>query len=188
MNGLWHPIATHCSINVRVCHDPRVSTRFEVVQNFPADPFRTFLLLADPTYIEAKCAATGSLRSEVTTSGDPGAAITITTERVLPAQVPAVARSFVGETIDVTEVQEWSGPDAAGSRSAIVTVRFSGPLRFEGTADLRPTDTGCSITTQGRLTAKVPFVGGTIEEEAARQTEKYLRTEEVLATEWLGRP
>jgi hypothetical protein len=33
----------------------------------------------------------------------------------------------------------------------------------------------------------VPFVGGTIEEEAARQTEKYLRVEESLAAEWLGR-
>jgi hypothetical protein len=68
-----------------------------------------------------------------------------------------------------------------------VTVRFSGPLRFEGTADLRPTAQGCSIQTIGRLTAKVPFVGGTIEEEAARQTEKYLRVEESLAAEWLGR-
>jgi hypothetical protein len=181
------PKVAHCSPAGHVCHDRTVSTHLDVVQEFPADAFRTFGVLTDRDYIEAKCAATGSLRTRIEISGDAGSAITVRTERVLPANVPAVAKSFVGETIDVTEIQEWSAPDADGTRSAIVTVRFSGPLRFEGTADLRPTAQGCTIQTIGRLTAKVPFVGGTIEEEAARQTEKYLRVEESLAAEWLGR-
>lgn len=164
-----------------------MGTRFEVVQNFPADAFRTFRLLVDPTYIEAKCTATGSLRTDVHISGEAESAVTVRTSRVLPANVPAVAKSFVGENLDVSETQEWSAPSADGSRSAVVTVHFSGPLRFEGTADLRPAGDACSITTTGILVAKVPFVGGTIEEEAARQTEKYLRTEEALAADWLGR-
>lgn len=170
-----------------MCHDRTVSTSLDVIQEFPADAFRTFRVLIDREYIEAKCAATGSLRTTVHVSGSADSAVTLRTVRILPAKVPAVAKSFVGETIEVTETQEWSAPDGDGSRSAIVTVVFSGPLRFEGTADLRPTATGCSIHTRGRLKAKVPFVGGTIEEEAARQTEKYLRTEEALAAEWLGR-
>jgi hypothetical protein len=170
-----------------LCDDRPVSTPLDVVQTFPADAFRTFAVLTNRDYIEAKCAATGSLRTVIDVSGDASSAITIRTERMLPANVPAVAKSFVGETIDVTEIQEWSAPDHEGSRSAILTVKFSGPLRFEGTADLRPTSQGCSIHTLGRLTAKVPFVGGTIEEEAARQTEKYLRIEESLAADWLGR-
>lgn len=170
-----------------MCHDQHVSTSLDVEQQFPADAFQTFRLLIDPAYIEEKCQATGSLRTTIDVSGDPDSAITVRTERVLPADVPAVARSFVGETIDVTEIQEWSAPGSDGSRSAVVSVRFSGPLRFEGTAELRPTAAGCSITTSGRMTAKVPFVGGTIEEEAAKQTTKYLRTEERLASEWLGR-
>lgn len=164
-----------------------MSTSLDVIQDFPADTFRTFRVLMDRNYIEAKCTATGSQQTRVKISGSEDSAITVRTVRVLPARVPAVAKSFVGETIEVTETQEWSAPDGDGSRSAIVTVVFSGPLRFEGTADLRPTTDGCSIRTRGQLKAKVPFVGGTIEEEAARQTEKYLRTEEALATEWLGR-
>lgn len=164
-----------------------MSTPLDVVQTFPADAFRTFDVLTNREYIEAKCVATGSLRTAIEISGDAASAITVRTERLLPANVPAVAKSFVGDTIDVTEVQEWSAPDRDGSRSAIVTVKFSGPLRFEGTADLRATPEGCAIQTLGRLTAKVPFVGGTIEEEAARQTEKYLRVEESLAAAWLGR-
>ncbi|MBM3668398.1 MAG: DUF2505 domain-containing protein [Actinobacteria bacterium] len=170
-----------------LCDDHPMSTPLDVVQAFAADAFRTFGVLTNREYIEAKCSATGSLRTTIDISGDASSAITVRTERLLPANVPAVAQSFVGETIDVTEVQEWSAPDHDGSRSAIVTVKFSGPLRFEGTADLRPTSQGCSIHTLGRLTAKVPFVGGTIEQEAARQTEKYLRVEESLAAEWLGR-
>ena len=165
-----------------------VSTPLSVTQVFPADAFRTFGVLIDPSYIEGKCQATGSLRTTIDVSGEPEGAITVRTERVLPANVPAVAKSFVGETIEVTETQEWSAPLDDGSRSAVVTVRFSGPLRFDGTAQLLPTASGCAITTTGTLTAKVPFVGGTIEEEAARQTERYLRTEETLAAEWLGSP
>lgn len=170
-----------------LCDDHPMSTTLDVVQAFPADAFRTFAVLTNREYIEAKCVATGSLSTKIEISGDVSSAITVRTERLLPANVPAVAKSFVGETIEVTETQEWSAPDGDGSRSAIVIVVFSGPLRFEGTADLRPTATGCTIHTRGRLKAKVPFVGGTIEEEAARQTEKYLRTEEALAAEWLGR-
>lgn len=165
-----------------------MSTPLTVTQEFPADTFRTFGVLTDPAYIEAKCLATGSLQTRVEVSGQPDAAVIVRTDRVLPANVPSVAKSFVGETIDVTEVQEWTAPRDDGSRSAVVSVRFSGPLRFEGTAQLVPTAHGCAITTVGKMTAKVPFVGGTIEEEAARQTERYLRTEETLAAEWLGRP
>lgn len=171
-----------------MCNHLAMTTPVMVTQHFPADAFRTFRLLVDPAYIDTKCLATGSLKTTCELTGQPDTAMTVRTDRVLPANVPSVAKSFVGETIEVTEIQEWTAPLDDGSRSAVVSVRFSGPLRFEGTAQLMPTASGCTITTVGKMIAKVPFVGGTIEEEAARQTERYLRTEETLAAEWLGGP
>lgn len=143
-------------------------------------------MLIDPSYIDQKCAATGSQRTTSNIEGDIAGAVVIRSVRILPAEVPAVAKSFVGETIEVTEVQEWSAPQPDGSRSGTVRVSFSGPLKFSGLIELQPTDTGCTLLTTGSMKASVPFVGGQIEEVAVKQTERYLRTEERIGAEWLS--
>jgi len=153
-------------------------------QSFGADPVTVFAMLRDPEYVQAKCAATGSLETtaEVSEAGD--GTVTIVSTRVLPAQVPDVARKFVGDTISATETQVWSpaGPD--GSRTATVEVEFSGPLGFTGTLKLHAAGPGTEVVTEGKFKASVPFVGGTIESEAAKQTERYLSAEERVAAEW----
>jgi hypothetical protein len=163
-----------------------MSAAFEYVQRFSATPVDTFAMLMDSSYIEQKCAATGSQRTTAQVQGDASGPVIIRSVRVLPAEVPTVAKSFVGETIDVTEVQEWSAPQADGSRTGTVNVTFSGPLAFTGTIELLPTNDGCSIRTTGTMKAKVPFVGGQIEDVAVKQTERYLRAEEAIAAEWLS--
>ena len=159
-------------------------TQFQYTQTFPSDPERTFHMFSDIAYIEAKCAATGSSRTTADVVTDPDGSVTITSTRVLPADVPAVAKSFVGETIEVTEVQSWSAPDADGTRTATVRVSFSGPLSFQGTMALQAQGGGTTVRTDGSFKAKVPFVGGQIEEVAASQTERYLRAEESIGATW----
>jgi hypothetical protein len=112
--------------------------------------------------------------------------VRITTVRVLPADVPAAARSFVGETITVTESQLWTASQGDGSRAATVEVSFSGPLGFAGELALRPTSSGCELITRGKMKASVPLIGGSIESVAVETTEKYLRVQERLAREELG--
>ena len=161
-----------------------MSTQFAFTQSFPSDPEQTFRMFTDTAYIEAKCAATGSMRTTAEVVEDPTGSVTITSTRVLPAEVPAVAKSFVGETIDVTEVQTWTAPDADGARTATVRVSFSGPLSFQGTMALHAHAGGTAVRTEGSFKAKVPFVGGQIEEVAAAQTERYLRAEEAIGSTW----
>jgi len=163
-----------------------MAAAFEYVQHFSASPEDTFTMLMDSSYIEQKCAATGSQRTTAQVSGSADGPVVIQSVRVLPAEVPAVAKSFVGETIEVTEVQEWSAPQADGSRTGKVNVTFTGPLSFSGVIELSPASGGCSIRTSGTMKAKVPFVGGQIEEVAVKQTERYLRAEEAIAAEWLS--
>ena len=141
-------------------------------------------MLSDREYVQAKCEATGSLKTTVEVREESDGAATIVSTRVLPADVPSVARKFVGETITATETQEWSPPAADGSRTAKVRVDFSGPLAFAGTLHLAPSGTGSEVVTEGAFTASVPFVGGTIESVAADQTARYLSAEEKLAREW----
>ncbi len=161
-----------------------MAKEFTYRQSFEADPVSVFTMLRDPEYVQAKCAATGSLETtaEVSEAGD--GSVTIVSTRVLPAEVPDVARKFVGETISATETQVWSPAAADGSRTAKVEVDFSGPLGFTGTLSLHPAGHGTEVVTEGKFKASVPFVGGTIESEAAKQTERYLGAEERVAAEW----
>ena len=163
-----------------------MAKEFTYRQSFEADPVTLFAMLRDPKYVQAKCAATGSLETtvDIQAGEDAGGPVTIVSTRVLPAEVPDVARKFVGDTISATETQEWSPAASDGSRSASVTVEFSGPLAFAGTLTLRPVGDGTEVVTEGKFKASVPFVGGTIESEAAKQTERYLGAEERLAAEW----
>lgn len=164
-------------------------TTFEYTQNFAGSPSEVFSVLAREDFILAKCAATGSLSTQASVSeAGENQGQTLTSVRVLPADLPAPAKSLVGDTITVTETQAWSAPNPDGSRSATVTVEFSGPMGFTGTLQLTPGQGGnTSITTRGTFTANVPFIGGKIEKVAAEQTQRYLVAEERVAGEWLSR-
>ncbi|MFL2925576.1 MAG: DUF2505 domain-containing protein, partial [Actinomycetes bacterium] len=115
-----------------------MAKEFTYRQSFEADPATVFAMLRDPEYVQVKCAATGSLETTVEVNATPHDAVTITSTRVLPADVPAPAKKFVGETISATETQEWSAASPDGSRTADVSVDFSGPLSFSGSLSLTP--------------------------------------------------
>ena len=161
-----------------------MAKEFTYRQSFDGDPLTVFAMLRDPEYVQAKCDATGSLETTAEVSDASDGTVTIVSTRVLPAQVPDVARKFVGETISATETQVWSAAAPDGSRTATVEVEFSGPLGFTGTLSLRPAGQGTEVVTEGKFKASVPFVGGTIESEAAKQTERYLGAEERVASQW----
>jgi hypothetical protein len=164
-------------------------TKFEFTQNFSASPVDVFAVLSNEEFILAKCAATGSLSTLATVDlVNANEAGTLTSTRVLPADLPAPAKSLVGDTITVTETQVWSAPSSDGARTATISVEFSGPIAFSGTLELSATPTGhTSITTRGAFAASVPFIGGKIEKVAAEQTQRYLVAEERVAGEWLSR-
>ncbi len=160
-------------------------TEFTHTQNFPTDPETLFKLLANEEFILAKCAATGSLTATASISPGTDGSMTLVSTRVLPADLPGPAKSLVGDTITVTETQVWTPTDTNGSRTAQVSVEFSGPMKFEGRLQLTPTPTETTITTTGKFTASVPFIGGKIEKVAAEQTTRYLNAEERVARERL---
>ena len=144
-----------------------------------------FKLLANEEFILAKCAATGSLTATASISPGTDGSMTLVSTRVLPADLPGPAKSLVGDTITVTETQVWTPTDTNGSRTAQVSVEFSGPMKFEGRLQLTPTPTETTITTTGKFTASVPVIGGKIEKVAAEQTTRYLNAEERVARERL---
>lgn len=164
-----------------------MATRLEYDQQMPADPQRLLTLLADPDYVIAKAERTGATEVDVEVAEHPDGRVVITSTRSMPAEVPAYATAFVGESLTVTEVQEWSAPDASGSATATVNVDFHAPLAYTGTITLTGSASGSTLANRGEFKANVPFVGGKVERVAEEMTRKYLAKEAAVAAEWLSR-
>jgi len=145
---------------------------------YPAAPEAVFAVMSDPAFQDAKCAATttGTWQADVSTSGDR---TRITTERILPTDgLPDIARSFVGDSLTVVEIQTWSPPSVDGSRVADLNLHVKGaPMTLKGTIRLSPTAAGSVQEVDADLRAGVPLIGGRLEKAAAEPLLVAARTE-----------
>lgn len=164
-----------------------MATRLTHEQMFAGDPATVMAMFRDPAYVELKCQRTGSRETTVVVVETLDGGCVITSTRVLPARVPAVAAPFVGETLTVTEIQTWGMLDADGMALATATVDFGAPMTFSGRITLSPSANGSLVITEGQFKASVPFVGGKIEQGGVEQTRRYLDVEEGVGNEWLSR-
>ena len=155
---------------------------------YAATPDEVFTVLADQAFQEAKCAATAAIKHTATVSGD-GDRTVITTERVLPTRgMPDFARNMVGETLKVTETQDWGPAAADGAREGTLSMSVSGvPVTMKGTLSLAPGGPGSVETLDADLKASLPLIGGKIEKAAAPPVEDAITIEQRLAAEWLAR-
>lgn len=164
-----------------------MSTRFAYDQLLTAPPAAVMRMLLDPEYVREKCERTGGHDVTVSREETPEGRVRITSTRSMPAAVPSYAQAFVGDTLTVTEVQEWEPPGADGSARATVEVDFHAPMTYTGTIALSGTDGGSTLRNEGEFIARVPFVGGKVEGVAREQTERYLAKETLVAEDWLAR-
>lgn len=163
--------------------------RIETEIRYAATPDAVGSMLADPSFVDRKCAATGALRHTAEVDGDASGAFTVTTVRTMATDTfPDVARKFVGETVDLKEVDSWDAAAADGARSGTVVVEISGaPLKLTGTLSLRAHDDGTLQTIEGDLKASVPIIGGRLEKAAEPALQMAMRKEGEVGREWLAR-
>lgn len=161
-----------------------MSTSFEYDQTFNADPATVLAMLQNPEYVRKRCDETGSQETTVDVSGTPGGQYVVTSVRVLPA--PSAAKSFVGDTITVTETQTWSPANADGSAEATTVVDFKSLLSFTGKIQISGSGSATTVHTSGELKSGIPFMGGKVEKGGAEQTERYLKAEEKIGAAWLS--
>ncbi len=144
-------------------------------------------MLTDPGFQEAKCRAT-TAGGEHSVQVDPGATgARVRTERELPSDgLPDVARSFVGDTLVVVEVHDWSTLAPDGSRESALDMHVRGaPLTLKGTLRLEPDGDGTLQVLEAELTANVPLIGGRIERAAAGPIDTAIDIETRLLREHL---
>jgi Protein of unknown function (DUF2505) len=155
---------------------------------YDAAPNDVFAMLTDAAFQERKCAATGALESEVEIERFADGGATIRTRRTMPTeQVPDFARTFVGRTLDIVQVDDFGAPDGEGRRDGTVVVEIKGaPVRFAGSLALGPSTPGTLQALDGDIKASVPLVGGRLERALEPALQAAIRVEQREGTAWLA--
>ena len=162
-----------------------MSTHVQGTMTYEADCRTVFAMLRDPEYIAAKLKGTGGSDPDVTVT-DEGSDVVIVADRTLPAQIPAFARRFTGDTIRVHEVDTWSPADELGGRTGRAELDFlHTPASATGTLSLQPVPGGCEMLIDLHVNAAIPLVGGKIAGEIAHQITRAIRQENKIGVQWL---
>ena len=145
-------------------------------------------MLADPGYARARVEASGAAVEQADVTGTVDGAFTVATRRSVPTdQIPAHARSFVGSTLEVRQVEAWEAPEDGGTRQGTVVVEISGtPVRLTGTVTLETEGSESVLTYDGDLKAAIPLFGAAVEQAAAGAVRSALEAEQTAGVRWLA--
>jgi hypothetical protein len=150
-----------------------------------------FALLMDEGFRAAVCVATGAVAHQVSvqrgSGGSGGDHVLVSVTRTVPANVPDIARRFVGDTITIVQEEHWADA-AAQPQQADVEIRIDGqPARFRGTLRLVAEGGGTRELLAGELTVSIPLFGRRIEPEIAKAIVLAARIEQQTGIAWLAR-
>lgn len=141
-------------------------------------------MYADPRYATVRGEVLGAEKASSSVEGDVQAAFTVSTDLSMPTdRVPDIARPFVGSSITVREVQEWSAPQADGSRTGTTHLVVVGtPASMTASVSMTPGAEGTTdIVIDGDLVAKVPVLGKRLEKAAMPYVSRVLKAEQKAA-------
>jgi hypothetical protein len=146
-----------------------------------------FAMAVDKDFRVAVCEATAAVDHRVDIDLRPDGGATVTVERTVPADVPDVVRSFVGQTITVVQTEAWGPRRPDGSRVADLRISVKGqPATMKGTQSLEPVGAGTRQLIRGDLTVSIPFIGKRIEPELAKAIVAAAAKEQQTGTAWLA--
>jgi hypothetical protein len=162
--------------------------KISAIIDYEATPDEVFAMLADEDFQNHKCAATGALRHTLSINAQDDRTV-IVSHRDMPADdFPPFVKTMVGDTLAVIETQDWGPPGTDGVRHGRLTVEITGaPVALDGTLSLATGGQGCVETIEGDLKARIPLIGGKIEQAAAPAIQSAIRVESKIGTAWLER-
>jgi hypothetical protein len=155
--------------------------------HYAATPEEVFAMFANEDFQGRKCAATGARRHSVSISKQGDHTVIVSTRDLPTNGFPDYVKSMVGDTLVVTETQDWGPPGTEGSRRGRLTVDIAGaPVGLAGTLTLDRGGQGTVETVEGDLKAKVALIGAMIENAAAPAIRSAIRVEGETGHAWLA--
>lgn len=157
--------------------------------NYPdTSPEQAFALGMDPAFREAVCAATHATHFDVNISKHDDGRASVAINRTMPADLPDVARRFIGDTVEVVQTEEWSASDDSGTRTAELTFSIKGqPAKMVGSILLQSLGDGARMRIVGDVHVAIPFFGQRIAAEVGKAILAAAAKEEQTGLTWLNR-
>ncbi|SKB04334.1 DUF2505 domain-containing protein [Aeromicrobium choanae] len=151
----------------------KLTEKFE----YPASPEQVFGLVSDQGFRERSCERQGARDYSVTVEEQGGATV-VTIVRTMESDMPDFIKKLTGDSVTVTQVEKWGPADAAGTRTAEVSVDIHGqPARMLGTSTIAGSGNVSTMSVDGDVKVSLPLIGRRIEPEVAKAITASLRDE-----------
>ena len=155
--------------------------KFRHELSYDASPPEVFEMLADPAFREKVGEALDVVSADITLERD-GDGFTLTNDQVQRTEgLPSFAKKIAGDTTRVIQTEEW--PTVTGGTLRIDAV--GKPTSMAGTIELVPDGQGTVEVVELEIKAKVPLVGGKLENLMAEQVRDGMDTERQVGMAWL---
>jgi hypothetical protein len=161
--------------------------KISAIIDYSATPDEVFAMLIDEDFQNRKCVATGATSHTVDITASQDRTI-IVCHRSMPAdEFPSFVKSMIGESLSVTETQDWGPPGHDGDREGKLTVAMGGaPIQLDGSISLAQGGHGSLETIEADLKARIPMIGNKIEQAAAPAIQSAIRVESETGEAWLA--
>jgi hypothetical protein len=155
--------------------------KFRHELSYDASPPEVFEMLADPAFREKVGEALDVVSADITLARN-GDGFTLTNDQVQRTEgLPSFAKKIAGDTTRVIQTEEWSS--ASGGTLRIDAV--GKPTSMAGTIELVPEGQGTVEVVELEIKAKVPLIGGKLENLMAEQVRDGMDTERRVGQAWL---
>jgi len=145
------------------------------IYSFTADIEKVFDKLTDPDFLVERCVALGEKNIQCDVESD-GRKTTVVLSRTIKRDLPAVLAKLFGAENRMVMTEKWE--DIGNSKIGSYSVDVQGqPVTLTAKFKLKPKEGGCEYSIDYSCKAKIPLVGGKVEDFILGQTEDGMRKE-----------
>ena len=160
---------------------------FSAQQSIPHPPAAVAAALASEEFHRSVVEQLGGSLVSFRAEGTPEGPMTVTTVRTAPTdRVPEKARKFVGDNLQIEQVERWNEPAADGSRTGTTTITVpSAKATADGSLRLTAAGEGSQFSVDGTLVCRIPLVGSKLAAKAEPMVGKVVTRQARELQAWL---
>jgi hypothetical protein len=128
-------------------------------------------------YYLAKFKACGARNVKIEEAAQTDEGFVVVSQREVPADVPGVLKSFLGEWNTITQTENWDGDPGDEYYNDFEIAAEGVPVEMTGTMNLMPDGDGCINDIEIEISCAIPLVGKKLAQFVASDTEKTLAAE-----------
>lgn len=110
----------------------------------------------------------------------------VDSQREVPADVPGVLKSFLGEWNTIRQTENWDGDPGDEYYNDFEIAAEGVPVKMTGTMNLMPDGNGCVNDIEIEIECSIPLVGKKLAQFVANDTEKTLAAEYAFTREQIA--